>query len=552
MIFTYNQITQNKMGKTFQTAILYLLPLSLLCAATSIAVLEIGVNIQYSMCEAGMFSPSSTYTCGNGDPERDWNGGIIQYPGEMSTDGCYWGRKLNRWDELPTNYPNQDHLIYRCLGTLTQSNGIPPRSFPRDYNPSWIDQHCLCYCGGQRCSARERWDYSCMEGSRLESNSEYGCSKIRGVIPNGFNTTNGTISDESISYNINRVYGYLWSSILGIVGLSIIYVLCYSNNSYDIHNGIFGYICSLCMFLGIILQIVYLFILIPIQYGNNQLHISDRKNCPLSGVPEYSWRCNQYNTAIMVNVIFHSLSALEIACLLIWIIYLKIIYIKNKIKFYIKKFKIKHYIDKIIIGIAVGIGYIFCVPCIIALIYKIKDMIRTRRLKRENTISSNIELSTTAGGGNSDPDSNVSNTKQVEIIVDPYRNMSPSAPPLSEFSQPPFTPPPPVPAATRTTCFQWWRRRPPASEPPASAPPASALAPAIPPPASEPPQPYAPPSSPEPGAVVKEDGCVVCMDAPNNWLFGPCGHINLCQDCCLKLTECPICRSTDKNSVRIY
>ena len=540
MIFPYNQITQNKMGQTFQTfqtAALYLLPLSLLCAATSIAVLEIGVNIQYSMCKAGMFSPTPTYTCGNGIPERAWNGEIKYYPGEMSTDRCYWGRKLNRWNELPTNHPNQDHLIKRCLGTLTQSNGIPPRTFPEDYNPSWVDPYCLCYCGGLRCSARERWDYSCMEGSRLESESEseFGCSKIRKVIPYGFNTTNGTISDESISYNINRVYGYLWSSILGIVGLSTIYVLCYSNNSYDIHNGIFGYICLLCLYLGIILQIVYLVILIPIQYGNNQLHISDRKNCPLSGVPEYSWRCNQYNTAIMVNIIFHSLTALEIACLLIWIMKYYWKDIKNKIKFYIKKFKIKLYIDKIIIGIVVGIGYIFCVPCIIILVGAIKDMIRTRRLKRENTISSGVELSTTAGGGKSDPDSNVSNTKHVQIIVDPSRNMSPSAPPrpatpppasappLSEIPQPPFTPPPPVPAATRTTCFQWWRRRPPASEPPASEP------------RSEP---------------AKE--CIVCLDAPNNWLFGPCGHINLCQACCIKVNSCPICRSTDKNSVRVY
>ena len=370
------------MKKNFQTVVLYFLPLSLLCGATSIAVLEIGVNIQYSMCKEGMFSYPYPQICGSGVPERVLNGSIKQFPGEMSTDRCYWGRKLNRWNELSTNHPNQHHLILRCLGTLSQSNGVAYQGWDEDYNPSWVDPHCICYCGGYRCYARELWEYYCMEGSRLESNSEFGCSKIRGIIPNGFKTTNRIIPDESISYNINRVYGYLWSSILGIIGLSILYVCCSNNNYFN--DNIFKYIFFLCSFLGIIFQLIYLVILIPIQYNNNQLHISDRKNCPLSGVPEYSWRCNQYNTAIMVNIIFHSLTALGITCILIWMIYELL---KNLLKVICSNIKL--YINKIISGIS----YIFCIPCIKTLVYKIKVMIKTRQQENNNKNPHDVELS---------------------------------------------------------------------------------------------------------------------------------------------------------------
>ena len=37
--------------------------------------------------------------------------------------------------------------------------------------------------------------------------------------------------------------------------------------------------------------------------------------------------------------------------------------------------------------------------------------------------------------------------------------------------------------------------------------------------------------------------CSVCLDCAANVLFEPCGHVNVCESCCQRLAQCPICRA---------
>lgn len=41
---------------------------------------------------------------------------------------------------------------------------------------------------------------------------------------------------------------------------------------------------------------------------------------------------------------------------------------------------------------------------------------------------------------------------------------------------------------------------------------------------------------------VEEMQCVVCLEREKNTLFLPCKHVNSCNVCATKLTNCPICR----------
>lgn len=47
--------------------------------------------------------------------------------------------------------------------------------------------------------------------------------------------------------------------------------------------------------------------------------------------------------------------------------------------------------------------------------------------------------------------------------------------------------------------------------------------------------------------------CIVCYDQDINILLTPCNHICLCENCSLRITECPKCRSiiTKRTKVNI-
>ena len=45
--------------------------------------------------------------------------------------------------------------------------------------------------------------------------------------------------------------------------------------------------------------------------------------------------------------------------------------------------------------------------------------------------------------------------------------------------------------------------------------------------------------------LVKRYECPVCKDKTVNCTLEPCGHM-LCQDCCIKVDTCPLCRKTKK------
>jgi len=51
------------------------------------------------------------------------------------------------------------------------------------------------------------------------------------------------------------------------------------------------------------------------------------------------------------------------------------------------------------------------------------------------------------------------------------------------------------------------------------------------------------------GAVADDDHdfCCVCLDAPKQFVFGPCGHVCVCETCVSEMMqtakECPMCRT---------
>ncbi len=52
--------------------------------------------------------------------------------------------------------------------------------------------------------------------------------------------------------------------------------------------------------------------------------------------------------------------------------------------------------------------------------------------------------------------------------------------------------------------------------------------------------------------------CVICMDAPRNTVFYPCGHQCLCEPCGQRFKKearhqvCPICRNRVKDIIKVY
>ena len=51
------------------------------------------------------------------------------------------------------------------------------------------------------------------------------------------------------------------------------------------------------------------------------------------------------------------------------------------------------------------------------------------------------------------------------------------------------------------------------------------------------------PSAPNMGALYMESECVVCLEKASAIILIPCGHVCVCYNCSLPLTECPMCRT---------
>ncbi|XP_043927008.1 baculoviral IAP repeat-containing protein 2-like isoform X2 [Protopterus annectens] len=52
--------------------------------------------------------------------------------------------------------------------------------------------------------------------------------------------------------------------------------------------------------------------------------------------------------------------------------------------------------------------------------------------------------------------------------------------------------------------------------------------------------------------LQEERTCKVCTDKEVSVVFIPCGHLVVCKECAPSLTQCPICRSTIKGTVRTF
>jgi hypothetical protein len=46
--------------------------------------------------------------------------------------------------------------------------------------------------------------------------------------------------------------------------------------------------------------------------------------------------------------------------------------------------------------------------------------------------------------------------------------------------------------------------------------------------------------------------CVVCMTEPRSHVFLPCRHLCTCDVCCEQMTECPLCRVTIDQTLKVY
>lgn len=51
---------------------------------------------------------------------------------------------------------------------------------------------------------------------------------------------------------------------------------------------------------------------------------------------------------------------------------------------------------------------------------------------------------------------------------------------------------------------------------------------------------------------TEEKECAICMDAPPNCAFVPCGHKAVCHTCAPQLKKCPICNGPAQSTLRIF
>merc|ERR1711963_369345 len=82
---------------------------------------------------------------------------------------------------------------------------------------------------------------------------------------------------------------------------------------------------------------------------------------------------------------------------------------------------------------------------------------------------------------------------------------------------------------------------------PVSAPPAGDIAPSAPLQTED--LPSAPPLAPV--ETYQSNECVICLENKCNIIFLPCGHVCSCWICEAGLTECPLCRATIVQKVRL-
>ncbi|KAM3874491.1 E3 ubiquitin-protein ligase LRSAM1 [Diretmus argenteus] len=90
-----------------------------------------------------------------------------------------------------------------------------------------------------------------------------------------------------------------------------------------------------------------------------------------------------------------------------------------------------------------------------------------------------------------------------------------------------------------------------ASAPPPPSPPCAAVATQIPSPPLTPGTPVTP-SAPSPVDGPGSSECVVCMETGSQVIFLPCGHVCCCQVCSGALQNCPLCRSSISQRIRLY
>jgi hypothetical protein len=66
-----------------------------------------------------------------------------------------------------------------------------------------------------------------------------------------------------------------------------------------------------------------------------------------------------------------------------------------------------------------------------------------------------------------------------------------------------------------------------------------------------------PPAAPAPHPDAEETMCVVCFDAPKEYIIVPCGHICVCARCAEQLTKtrtpmCPVCRGPIRETMKVF
>ena len=49
-----------------------------------------------------------------------------------------------------------------------------------------------------------------------------------------------------------------------------------------------------------------------------------------------------------------------------------------------------------------------------------------------------------------------------------------------------------------------------------------------------------------------EPNCVICLSSTPNIALLPCGHVCTCEECSRRVINCPICRGTISNIIRVY
>ena len=59
-------------------------------------------------------------------------------------------------------------------------------------------------------------------------------------------------------------------------------------------------------------------------------------------------------------------------------------------------------------------------------------------------------------------------------------------------------------------------------------------------------------STEEDALIKRQSECVVCMDAPRQMFFGPCGHVATCKVCAAQVACCPMCKCAIKSRMRCY